>query len=187
MREIGHVAKGHLVPRLIHVGMKTFPVARELPAFGMEERPARLAGDRVDFLLVCAAVVVENNIGNERQAVLVRILDERQQIGLVPEPGWDRAFLVELTQVVIIVGIVAHRGAHQVRGLVDRRQPERAEPGLCQRRDLLTDRVPPLEFPALSARTVPVKSLQHDAHDSLLCDGVIVADKKNPAYDRLIN
>ncbi len=50
VREIGHVAEGHLIPRFVHVGMEAFPVARELAALGIEAGPARLAGDGIDLL-----------------------------------------------------------------------------------------------------------------------------------------
>jgi len=62
MRQIGHVTEGHFIPGLIHARMKTFPVARELSAFRIEQSPARLTGDGIDLLRVRSAIVIERGV-----------------------------------------------------------------------------------------------------------------------------
>jgi hypothetical protein len=43
--------------------MKAFPVARKFAASWVELRPARLAVDRIQFLRIAAAVMIEYQIG----------------------------------------------------------------------------------------------------------------------------
>src|SRR3989304_4940750 len=102
MRQIGHVTEGHFIPRLIHARMKTFPVARELSAFRIEQSPARLSGDGIDLLRVRSAIVIEDHVRDQTQAVAVRRFDETQQFSLGPEPGWQTSFLLELAEDIIV-------------------------------------------------------------------------------------
>src|SRR3990172_883331 len=132
MRQIGHVTERHFIPHLIHARMKTFPVARELSAFRIEQSPARLSGDGIDLLGVRSAIVIEDYIRDQTQAVAVRRFDETQQFSPGPEPGWDTSLLVELAEVIIIVRVIAHRRPTQIRGFMPRWKPKRGESHVCQ-------------------------------------------------------
>src|SRR6185436_17319267 len=62
MREIGHLAECAFIPGLIVAGVKTFPVAWELSTPGVEQSPARLIDEGIEFLFIPSVVVVENDI-----------------------------------------------------------------------------------------------------------------------------
>ena len=140
---------------LIAAGMEVVEVAGKDAALGVEFRPALLAVDRVDLFLVGAGVVVDHHVGIEPDAMRVRLRDQRFQLRPVAVPGLGSALLVEVAQVEVVVGVVAHRG---VAGrLVDRRQPQRVEAGLAQVFNLLGDEVPPLVFLFLVPGSSPSK------------------------------
>src|SRR5207245_8065270 len=63
MTEVGHVAESRAVPGLVLAGMKTFPITWKPAALRRELCPARLSVERICFQLICAAVVIEYEIG----------------------------------------------------------------------------------------------------------------------------
>ena len=68
MTEVRHVAESPAVPGLVLTGMKAFPITRKLAARRREFCPARLAVDRIWFLRICAAVMIEDEVGVHLQS-----------------------------------------------------------------------------------------------------------------------
>ena len=62
MTQIRHITECYAVPSLVAARMKTLPVARELAACRCELGPAPLAVDRIQFLSISAAVMIEHQI-----------------------------------------------------------------------------------------------------------------------------
>jgi hypothetical protein len=62
MTEVRHIAERDVVPRLVLTRVKTFPITRKLAALGRELCSPRPAVDRVCFLPVSAAVVIEHEV-----------------------------------------------------------------------------------------------------------------------------
>jgi len=56
--------------------MKAFPIARKLAALWIELRPPRLAVDRIQFLRVPAAIMIEYQIGVHLQPERVSRLNQ---------------------------------------------------------------------------------------------------------------
>jgi hypothetical protein len=164
MTEVRHVAEGRTVPGLVLTWVKTFPITRKLAALRREPCPAQLSVDRVWFLRISAAVVIENEVGVHLKSKSMRRLDEIEQVGLGTEPRRHAAFLIELAEIVIIVRIVAHR--FPAGRLICRRKPQRGEAGLRDRRQFRFDEAPPLVFAVVRLRTIPIKRLQHHTHNS---------------------
>jgi hypothetical protein len=63
MTKVWHVTEGGAAPGLVLAWMKTFPVAGKFAASWVELCPARLAVDRIQFLRIAAAVMIEYQIG----------------------------------------------------------------------------------------------------------------------------
>ncbi len=61
--EVGHVSKTDIVPLFVVARMKAGPITRELGACGLKSGPSYLVIDRIFFLGIPTAVVVENHIG----------------------------------------------------------------------------------------------------------------------------
>ena len=106
---------------LVAAGMEVVVIAHEDAALGVEFGPALLAVQRVYFFLVRAAVVVDNHVGVEADAVLVRLGDEGLQLSAAAVEGFGTALLVEFTKVEVVVGVVAHGGV--ACRLADGREP----------------------------------------------------------------
>src|SRR4029077_6986941 len=132
MTEIRQIAERDAVPRLVLTRVKTFPITRKLAALRREPCPAQLSVDRIWFLRVSAAIVIEHEIGVHLQSQRVRRLDEIEEVGLRTEPRWYAALLIKLAEIVIIVRVVAHR--FPAGCLVCRRKPQGGETGLRDRR-----------------------------------------------------
>src|SRR5436309_14813982 len=62
MTQVRHVAECPAVPCLVLTWMKTFPVTRKFPALRRELCPARSSIERIYFLIVNAAVMIEYEI-----------------------------------------------------------------------------------------------------------------------------
>src|SRR5207248_600190 len=62
MTEVRHVAECPTVPCFVLTWMKTFPVTRKFPALRRELCPARSSIERIYFLVVTAAVVIEHKV-----------------------------------------------------------------------------------------------------------------------------
>ena len=123
MREVRHIAKRALIPALVHGRVEALPVSWELSALRFEHCPALLPGERIDFALVSAGVVIDDHIRDQTQPGAVRRFDEVQQLLLGSEPGRNGTLLVELAQIIVIVRVIAHRRPTLGGGLMDRREP----------------------------------------------------------------
>jgi len=135
MAQVGHIAECLLVSQFVTTGMKAFPVAIELAALRSELGPAQLVVEqRIRLLGVGTRIVVQHHVGIHLQLVVVRGLDQLQQRCLAAEPGGGIAFLVELAEIEIVVGIVAH-GVPLGR-LRTRRQPQRRKAIVSDSRQL---------------------------------------------------
>src|ERR1017187_6014974 len=147
---------------LVTAGMEVVIVARKDPALRVELRPALLPVERIHLFLVRARVVIDHHVGVQPDAVLMRLRDQRLHLNPVSVPGLGPTLLVEISQIEVVVWVVAHRGV--ARPLVHRRQPQRVDTRLAQVFNLFGDEVPPLVFPFLVLRRVPVESLHHYCH-----------------------
>src|SRR5205823_2946294 len=76
MAQIRHVTECCSVPRLVLARMKTFPVAREFAARWRELCPPPLAVDRIQFLSIRAAVMIEHQIRVHLQSRRMSRLDQ---------------------------------------------------------------------------------------------------------------
>ncbi len=65
----------------------------------------------------------------------VRVVDESQQLLPGAEPGGDAALLIELAEVVIIVGVVAHRRPDRLAALWTGGSHKAVKPVFGQRRE----------------------------------------------------
>ena len=133
MAEVGHIAKGLLVPAFIRRGVKACVVPRKLAALGCKLRPPPYLVDGIQFLNVTATVMVDDDIGIDVHTAVVGSQNQAKQFVFRTKPGLFRTFLINISEVIKIVGIVSHRYACNICRLARRRQPERGKARRLQR------------------------------------------------------
>src|SRR6266498_5742380 len=120
--------------------------------------------------------MIEYQVCINLQSESVSRLDQVEQFGFGTEPRRHAAFLIEFTQIVLIVGIVAHR--FPPRRLVRGWKPQRGEASLRNRGQFGFDVSPPLVLAIFYLRTIPIKRLQHDTHKL----AVLPSERVSPRY-----
>src|SRR6266576_1197717 len=109
MAEVRHISEAlKAVHGLVAAGMKACPVARKPAALRRKLCPARFAINGIQFLPIAAGIVVENHVRIYLERVLVSSTYEIQQVLPGSKPGLSPAFLVELAEIEVVIGVISH-------------------------------------------------------------------------------
>src|SRR4051812_14977608 len=92
--------------------------------------------------------------------------DKRPELGSIAKPGLEATTLVEVTEVVVIKGIVTHRISLwvEIGTLAYRREPDGCDASLMQLGQLGLNERPPVPILARSHRAIPVERLHQNTH-----------------------
>ena len=92
---------------LVTAGVKAVPVPLKFATRGLELRPSLFPVERVDFFFVGAGVVIDDHIREGLHFVLMDYANQVLKFGAVTVESLDRALLIKIAEIEIVVRIVA--------------------------------------------------------------------------------
>jgi hypothetical protein len=123
--------------------------------------------------------VIDDHVGIGSDVVFTKNLDEVLQLGAVAVEGLDCSFLVVVSEVEVIVRVIAGRAS--LGTFADGRQPDCIDPCLAKLRSFFGQEVPPFALFLFLDRAILIECLHHNGHDYVL--PFVSAPEAFPAFE----